>query len=68
MLSKQALALSREHMEQRRKIDLEANQEAYPELARAGLMSLAITSPAETKACIMLGRSRKPVSLLRASV
>jgi hypothetical protein len=38
MLSKQALALFREHVEQRRTIDLEANREAYRELVRAGLM------------------------------
>ena len=38
MLSKQALDLFREHLEQRRTVDLEANREAYRELARAGLM------------------------------
>ncbi len=38
MLSKQALALFREHLEQRRTIDVDANREAYRELARAGLM------------------------------
>jgi hypothetical protein len=38
MLSKQALDLFREHLAQRRTIDLEANREAYRELARAGLM------------------------------
>ena len=38
MLSKQALALFREHLEQRRTIDVDTNREAYRELARAGLM------------------------------
>jgi hypothetical protein len=38
MLSKAALALFRLHLEHRRTIDLEANREAYRELARAGLM------------------------------
>jgi hypothetical protein len=38
MVSKQALALFREHMEQRRTIDVDTNREAYRELARAGLM------------------------------
>ena len=38
MLSKQALALFRDHLEQRRTIDLDTNREAYRELARAGLM------------------------------
>ena len=38
MFSKQALALYREHLEQRRTIDVDANREAYRELARAGLM------------------------------
>jgi hypothetical protein len=38
MLSKQALALFREHLEQRRTIEVETNRDAYRELARAGLM------------------------------
>jgi hypothetical protein len=38
MLSKQALALFREHLEQRRTIDVDKNREVYRELARAGLM------------------------------
>ena len=38
MLSKQALALFREHLEQRGTVDVVANREAYRELARAGLM------------------------------
>ena len=38
MLSKQALTLFSEHLEQRRTIDVDANREAYRELARAGLM------------------------------
>jgi hypothetical protein len=38
MLSKRALALFREHLEQRRTIDVDTNREAYRELARAGLM------------------------------
>jgi hypothetical protein len=38
MLSKRALALYREHLEQRRTIDVDLNREAYRELARAGLM------------------------------
>ena len=38
MLSKQALTLFRDHLEQRRTIDLDTNREAFRELARAGLM------------------------------
>ena len=38
MLSKQAVALFRKHLEQRRTIDVDTNREAYRELARAGLM------------------------------
>lgn len=38
MLSKPALTLFREHLEQRRTIDVDAIREAYRELARAGLM------------------------------
>jgi hypothetical protein len=38
MLSKQALVLFREHLEQRRTIDIDTNRETYRELARAGLM------------------------------
>ncbi len=38
MLSKQALALFREHLEQRRTVDVDTNREAYRELAKAGLM------------------------------
>ena len=38
MLSKRALALFREHVEQHRTIDVNTNREAYRELARAGLM------------------------------
>jgi hypothetical protein len=38
MLSKHALALFREHLEQRRTIDVETNRKAYRELACAGLM------------------------------
>ena len=38
MLSTQALALFREHLELRRTIDVSANREAYRELARARLM------------------------------
>ena len=38
MLSKHALALFREHLEQRRTIDVDTNREAYRELARAGIM------------------------------
>jgi hypothetical protein len=38
MLSNEALALFRRHLELRRTVDLDANREAYRELARAGLM------------------------------
>jgi hypothetical protein len=38
MLSKRALALFREHLEQRRTIDLDRNRDVYRERARAGLM------------------------------
>jgi hypothetical protein len=38
MLSTRALALFREHLQQRRTIDVDTNREAYRELARAGLM------------------------------
>jgi hypothetical protein len=37
-LSEAALALFRLHLEHRRTIDVDANREAYRELARAGLM------------------------------
>jgi hypothetical protein len=38
MLSKQSLALFRQHMEKRMTIDVDRNREAYRELASAGLM------------------------------
>ena len=38
MLSKQALALFRQHIERRRDIEVDTNRETYRELARAGLM------------------------------
>ncbi len=38
MLSNEALALFRRHLELRRTVDLDANREAYRELTRAGLM------------------------------
>ena len=38
MLSKQALTLFRQHLEQRRTIDVDTNRDTYRELARAGLM------------------------------
>ena len=38
MLSHEALALFRLHIEERRTVDVEANREAYRELERAGLM------------------------------
>jgi len=38
MLSEAALALFRQHCEQRRTINIDLNREAYRELERAGLM------------------------------
>ena len=38
MLSAEALALFRLHIQERRTVDVENNREAYRELARAGLM------------------------------
>lgn len=38
MLSKEALALFRLHIQERRTVDVEENREAYRELERAGLM------------------------------